>query len=155
VTVQVVKQVLDRNVRAINARDAEEYLANQQPDVEFVLPGGVALHGRDEVGAYIATMWSAFPDGTITFSAEVIAEDSAAVEVTFTGTHTGPLISPGGSVPPTGKRVSLHSASILQIRDGLIASEHVYLDQMDMLSQLGLAGGDAPAEPADVPVSED
>ena len=154
-TVQVVKQVLDRNVRAVNARDAEAYLANKQPDVEFVLPGGVALRGRDEIGAYIETMWSAFPDGAITFTAEVIAEDSAAVEITFTGTHTGPLISPGGSVQPTGKRVSLHSASILQIRDGLIASEHVYLDQMDMLTQLGLAGGDAPAEPADVSVSDD
>jgi uncharacterized protein (TIGR02246 family) len=154
VTVQVVKQVLDRNVQAVNARDAEAYLANQQPDVEFVLPGGVALHGRDEIGAYIATMWSAFPDGTITFTAEVIAEDSAAVEITFTGTHTGPLISPGGSVQPTGKRVNIHSVSILQIRDGLVASEHVYLDQMDMLTQLGLAGSDAPVETTDVSIGE-
>jgi hypothetical protein len=44
--------------------------------------------------------------------------------------------------------------SILQIRDGLVASEHVYLDQMDMLTQLGLAGSDAPVETTDVSIGE-
>jgi predicted ester cyclase len=140
VTKELVAQVLERNITAVNARDVTAYTANQQPDVEFVLPGGVVLRGRDQVGAYAQMMWSAFPDGTLAFTSQVISEDSAAVEITFTGTHTGPLVSPDGTVPPTGKQVSLQSASILQIRDGLIASEHVYLDQMQLLAQLGVTG---------------
>jgi steroid delta-isomerase-like uncharacterized protein len=139
-TMPNVEQVLQRNITAINAKDLAAYLANQQPDVEFVLPGGEVLRGRDEAGAYIAAMWSAFPDGAIAFTSTVIAEDSAAVEITFSGTHAGPLISPAGTVPPTGKHVTVKSASILQIRDGLVASEHVYLDQAQMLTQLGLTG---------------
>ena len=36
------------------------------------------------------------------------------------------------------KRVTTHSVSILRIKDDLIASERVYFDQLDMLTQLGL-----------------
>jgi uncharacterized protein (TIGR02246 family) len=132
------KDVLDRNIAAVNARDIEGYLANQQPDVEFVLPGGVTLRGREEVKQYTEALWEAFPDGTLAFGAQVLGEATAATEVIFTGTHTGPMVTPNGSVPATGKSVTLHSASILRIKDGLIASEHVYLDQLEMMTQLGL-----------------
>ena len=133
--------VLDRNISALNTRDLEAYLNNQQPDVEFLLPGGVALHGRDQVRQYTEALWNAFPDGTLSFGDQVFAENVAATEVVFTGTHTGPMLTPEGSIPPTGRRVSLRSASILRIKDGLIASEHVYLDQLEMLTQLGLMPG--------------
>jgi hypothetical protein len=49
------------------------------------------------------------------------------------------LNTPNGTIPPTGRLVTLHSASILRIKDGLVASEHVYLDQLEMMTQLGLA----------------
>jgi predicted ester cyclase len=132
------KHVLDRNITALNARDIERYLANQQPDVEFVLSGGVTLHGRDEIRPYIEALWKAFPDGELAFGEQVFAEDAAATELVFTGTHTGPMITPNGMVPPTGKRMTLRSASILRIKDGLVASEHVYSDQLEMMTQLGL-----------------
>jgi predicted ester cyclase len=53
-------------------------------------------------------------------------------------THTGPLATPSGVIEPTGKRVTIHSASILRFRDGLIASEHSYVDQLEFMTQLGL-----------------
>jgi uncharacterized protein (TIGR02246 family) len=132
------KRVLDRNITAVNARDIEGYLANQQPDVEFVLPGGMTLRGRDQVRQYTEALWQAFPDGILAFGAQVLGHDAAATEVVFTGTHTGPMVTPNGSIPPTGRSVTLHSASILHIEDGLVASEHVYLDQLEMMTQLGL-----------------
>ena len=138
------KHVLDRNITALNTRDIEGYLANQQPDVEFVLPGGFTLHGRDQIRSFTEAQWKAFPDGTLAFGEQVLAEDTAATEVVFTGTHTGPLMTPNGQLPPTGKRVTLHSVSILCIKDGLIASEHLYGDQLEMLTQLGLM----PASPS-------
>ena len=132
------QQVLDRNKTTLNARDSEGYLANQQPDVEFVLSGGVTLHGRDEIRPYIEALWKAFPDGKLAFGEQIFADDAAATELVFTGTHTGPMMTPNGPIPPTGNRVTLHSASILKIKDGLIASEHVYSDQLEMMTQLGL-----------------
>jgi uncharacterized protein (TIGR02246 family) len=115
------QHVLTRNITTLNARDLEGYLANQQPDVEFVLPGGATLHGREEIRHYIEALWKAFPDGKLAFGAQVFAEDAAATELVFTGTHTGPMMTPNGPLPPTGKRVTLHSASILHIKEGLIA----------------------------------
>jgi len=47
-------------------------------------------------------------------------------------------MTPNGPIPPTGKRVTTHSVSILRMKDDLIASEHVYFDQLEMLTQLGL-----------------
>ncbi len=141
------QQVLDRNQTTLNARDIEGYLANQQPDVEFVLSGGITLHGRDQVRQYIEALWKAFPDGKLAFGEQVFAEDAAATELVFTGTHTGPMITPNGPIQPTGNRVTLHSASILKIKDGLIASEHLYSDQLEMITQLGLMP--AAPKPAD------
>jgi predicted ester cyclase len=132
------KDVLDRNIRSINARDMEGYLNNQQPGVEFVLPGGVTLHGREAIQTYIEALWTAFPDGKLAFGDQVYGADAAAVELIFTGTHTGPLMTPGGSIPPTGKHVTLRSAAILRIKDGQIASEHGYGDPLDLMTQLGV-----------------
>jgi predicted ester cyclase len=131
------KEVLRRNVTAVNSRNMEAYLANQQPDVEIAFPGGRAK-GREQVRQVTEAMWQAFPDGQLTFGEQVYSEDAAAVEVIFTGTHSGPLQTPGGAVAPTGKRIALRSASILRIRDGLVAAEHIYGDPTEMMRQLGL-----------------
>jgi uncharacterized protein (TIGR02246 family) len=134
---RTVREVLDRNIAAINSRDIEAFLANRQPDVEFVLPGGVTLRGRDQLRPFVEAQWAAFPDGKLTFGAQVFAEDAAATEIVFTGTHTGPIPAPDGPIPPTGRQVTLRSASILRIQDGMKASEHVYADQLELASQLG------------------
>ena len=132
------KHVLERNIAALNARDIGAYLANQRPDVEFLLPGGATLQGREQVRQYTEALWQAFPDATLTFGDQVLADNVAATEVVFTGTHTGPMPTPSGPIPPTGRPVTLRSASILRIEDGLVASEHVYVDQLDLMTQLGL-----------------
>lgn len=133
--------ILARNIAAVNARDIEGYLANQHPDIEFVLPGGVVLHGRDEVRRATEALWTAFPDGHLLFGDQVVSGDTAATEVVFTGTHTGPLVTPVGELPPTRRRVQTRSASMLRFRDGMVIAEHVYSDQLDMMTQLGLGPG--------------
>jgi len=39
-----------------------------------------------------------------------------------------PLSTPGGSIAPTGKQITLRQVFVHRIEDGRIASEHVYLD---------------------------
>ena len=60
--------------------------------------------------------------------------DAALVDDAAIANHARDVVS------PTGRTVTLHSASIVQIKNGLIASEHVYLDQSEMMSQPGLDG---------------
>ncbi len=133
-----VEQLLHRNIEALNAQDIAGVLANQQPDAELVIPGGVTLHGHEQLRRYTEALWAAFPDGAFSFAGRVVAGDAAGVELVFTGTHAGPLATPNGVIPPTGKRVTLHSASILRFRGGLIASEHTYMNQLEFMTQLGL-----------------
>lgn len=133
-----IKELLDRNLKALNAQDIESILANQQPDAELVVNGGMTLHGHDQLKQYTQALWTAFPDGVFTHASQVITDDAAATELVFTGTHTGPLASPSGAIPPTGKRITIHSASIMRFKDGLIASEHAYNDQVEFMTQLGL-----------------
>ncbi len=86
--------------------------------LEFALPGGVTLHGRDEIRPYIEAFWKAFPDGKLAFGEQMFAEDAAATETMFIGTHTCPIMTPDGPFPPTGNHVTLLMAAILKIKDG-------------------------------------
>jgi len=47
-----IKRLLLRNIKALNAKDIEGLLANQQPGAELVIPGGVTLHGHEQIRQY-------------------------------------------------------------------------------------------------------
>jgi predicted ester cyclase len=130
------KQVYERHVAAFNAKDpdADPWSA----DAEFVAPGA-RLRGRDDVLGFLQVFWEAFPDAHNEV-VRVIAEGPiVAAEGTFAGTHTGTLRTPQGDVPPTGRRVEMRWSVACEARGDELASEHLYFDQLDLLSQLGLA----------------
>jgi predicted ester cyclase len=57
----------------------------------------------------------------------------------FGGTHTGPLETPQGDIPATGRKVKVKFAFILDVTpEGLIAEDRSYFDSASMMSQLGL-----------------
>ena len=43
-------------------------------------------------------------------------------------THTGPLLTPGGEIAPTGRRVELQIAESYQMKDGKINLLRAYYD---------------------------
>ena len=47
---------------------------------------------------------TAFPDAAGTVTSSVASGDKAALEVTWKGTHTGPLATAEGTIPASGKR---------------------------------------------------
>jgi predicted ester cyclase len=57
---------------------------------------------------------------------------------TCKGTHTGPLASPQGMVPPTGRTLALRFCEIFEVEAGRIATHRTYYDQMEFAQQLGL-----------------
>ena len=57
----------------------------------------------------------------------------------MTGVQTCAL--PICDIPPTGKPVELRWAAAYEVSDSELLSEHLYFDQMDFLSQLGLVPG--------------
>ena len=130
------KDVVLRHISAFNARDrqAEPWSA----DAEMVSPGG-AMTGRDQVLAFLGAFQEAFPDGRLDVTSILADGSAAAVEGTFRGTHNGTLHAPGGDIGATGKSIEFRWAALYQTEGEQLASEHLFFDQLDFLSQLGIA----------------
>ena len=61
-------------------------------------------------------------------------------ETIVRGTHTGPMQTPDGVIPATGKSVEIRTCRVIEIEDDKVKSIREYYDQMTMMQQLGLAG---------------
>jgi predicted ester cyclase len=129
------KQVVERHVEAFNAHDADAEPWTE--DAEFVAPGA-SMRGRGDVLAFLGAFWEAFPDGRLELS-RVFGDGSvAAAEGRFIGTHNGVFRTPTGDVPATGRPVDFRWMSAYEARGAELASEHLFFDQVELLTQLGL-----------------
>jgi steroid delta-isomerase-like uncharacterized protein len=133
-----VKHVLDEYNDAFNAHDEARIKGCYADDAVFTAPGGVRLEGPDAIAGYAMTWMRAFPDAHFTDENEVISGEWAATQGTFTGTHTETLEGPDGDIPATGKSVTGRGAELIRVVDGKIVEDHLYFDNMEILSQLGL-----------------
>lgn len=82
---------------------------------------------------------AAMPDvkGTVTNAAE--AGDQVVLEISWHGTHTGPLVTPDGEIPPSGRSQTTPGAWIFDFEgDSLRESRH-YFDMLTFLQQIGAA----------------
>lgn len=132
------QQAAERHVAAFNAHDLEAHAANETPDVEWIQPGGITLRGPEQVKQLQGIFWAAFPDAKASADNRIVADPYVVTEGTFTGTHTGVWRTPNGDIPPTNKRIKMRYVTIQKVEGELIASEHLYFDQAELMTQLGL-----------------
>jgi steroid delta-isomerase-like uncharacterized protein len=114
------------------------------PDVVSVQPGGTVIEGIDAMLAFGQGFATAFPDSHHEVRSITESGNIAVAEVTFTGTHTGPLASPQGEVPPTGQALRLPACLVFEVSAGRITAQRAYYDQMTLAAQLGLVPAAAP-----------
>ena len=81
---------------------------------------------------------TAFPDSVTETTFVVATEDGGAMEFRGRGTHNGPLQSPAGDIPPTGRRVDVPFSQVLEVQQGKIRRARLYFDSMSLLQQLGV-----------------
>lgn len=122
---------------AFNSQDADTRMRIESPDIEVTMPGGMTMHGPDQVIEVVRVFWEALPDGQILYKNSISAGDTVVNEGSLTGTHTGPFRSPGGEVPPSGNKVDLRYASVKQFKGDKLVSEHLYFDQLEFMQQIG------------------
>lgn len=82
----------------------------------------------------------AFPDSKATFVREFASGDTAVLELVWKGTHTGPLQTPTGTIPPSNKPIELPACQIVQVEGGKAKSASHYFDMLTMLTQIGATG---------------
>jgi steroid delta-isomerase-like uncharacterized protein len=129
-------EVARRHDEAFNAQDSEARMAIEAPDVEAVLPGGLVLRGSEQTLAVVRAFWEALPDATIVAQNHFAAGGTVVAEGTLTGTHTGTFRSPQGDIPASGNPVRVRYAPVKRSRDGKVAEEHLYFDQLEFLQQI-------------------
>jgi steroid delta-isomerase-like uncharacterized protein len=107
----------------------------------------VATHrvarGVDDVLALWQGWAAAFPDSRGSFEAAHVAGNTVVVEVTWRGTHTGPLKTPGGDIPATRKSIEMRACQIVDVADGKAQRIRQYFDMATMLAQLGISSAAA------------
>lgn len=95
------------------------------------------VQGVDAVFDLLEGWQAAFPDIRGEVRRVLAGGDSTAVEIVWTGTHTGPLAIRAGTVPPTGAAVATH-ATMWQRWDGdRIVHEWHNVDVLSLLTQVG------------------
>jgi len=112
----------------------------KRPRYELIGSGGV-FDGKAEVRRYFELSRMPFPDQRNEPIALTAMENGVLAEFWLMGTHLGPLKTPAGDIPPTGKSFRVRMAALFLFDDGGdgIVCERVYFDQLSILAQLGLA----------------
>ncbi len=124
---------------AYNARDFDRVITLVAPDAKWVdMATGVTFNGPDGFRQYMQGWATAFPESQVEVRRVRTGHDFAVVEFTGRGTHTGPLTTPTGTIPPTNRQVEAPFCEIYEIADGKIAGGVTYYDVATLMRQLGL-----------------
>lgn len=102
---------------------------------------GRRYDGIDETLVALQEWKAAFPDASGEVTRVVTEGDTTVMEIVWRGTHTGPLQTPAGTVPATGRSIEVEASMWHRWDDGRVVSERHYIDVMAMLNQLGLLPG--------------
>jgi predicted ester cyclase len=132
------RSAFDDWMDAFNAHDEARVRGLTADNCTFDGPGGAQLQGADAVTGYAMVWLNAFSDARLTPETVVVDGDWVAMTGMFRGTHDGTLSGPDGDVPPTGRRLEGRCSQIVRFQDGKAVEEHLYYDQMDVITQLGL-----------------
>ena len=96
--------------------------------------GTIDVVGIDSAKVYYANFISGFSNINFTIK-DIFGQDEKIVKYwNFKGTHTGNFFG----IAATGKSVNLDGATIVRMQDGKIAEERDFIDNLDMMQQLGV-----------------
>jgi steroid delta-isomerase-like uncharacterized protein len=126
------------HIRAFNDRDWSVASRIFSPDLTTTEPAAGTIHGIEPFLEHAKGFVTGFPDARIELVAVVDDGERVSTEGVFVGTNTGPLVTPQGELPPTGRALRLPYLDIWTSEAGRITAHSVYYDQMGMAAQLGL-----------------
>jgi steroid delta-isomerase-like uncharacterized protein len=125
-------------IDAFNEADWERFRGVLSSDTVYTETGtGRRVEGAD---AYVTLCqgWKvALPDVRGTIRGAIATEDQVAQEILWEGTHTGPMETPGGTLPPSGAQISVEASLWLRFHGDEAREVHHYLDVLSLLQQIG------------------
>jgi len=126
-------------VLAFNAKNWDALSGASTLDIVYDEVGTQrVIHGRSDYVAASKGWAIAFPDAHGTIGQTYASGDTATLEMTWRGTHLGPLQTPTGAVPPTNKKIEIRACLIVTVADQKVQTVRHYFDMVTMLTQLGV-----------------
>jgi ketosteroid isomerase-like protein len=104
------------------------------------IPAGMEFRGPD-IAVVASGMAAAFPDIHREIFRIYTMNDVIVVELAIRGTHEGPLVTPQGTTPATGKSIDVPCCDVFQMREEKVTSFHCYNAASIMMEQLGNTAG--------------
>ena len=96
------------------------------------------LEGADARVKTVQGWKRAFPDEHGTITGVYTSGNTVAIEVTWEGTHSGPMAMPDGQeLPPSNKPFTVKSVQVIEVEDGKMKALRTYFDLMTLLQQIG------------------
>jgi glyoxylase-like metal-dependent hydrolase (beta-lactamase superfamily II)/predicted ester cyclase len=131
-TVEVARRYFD----AVSARDPDAMAACWATGQVDRLMGDQDLVAPEGVRTYFRELFGAFPDFRFEVRSMISEGERCAVLWHATGTFAGPGSFQG--LEPTGSRIELDGCDVVEVRDGLLQGNEVYLNGLSIARQLGL-----------------
>lgn len=123
------------NARELD-RAAESLIA---ADVEWVnMATGQTFRGPEGYRQFVGGWSGAFPGSRIEELRIAGNDDIVVAEFRGRGEQTGPLPTPTGVLPPTGRTIDVQFCEVIEVRDGKISRARLYFDSATLLRQLGV-----------------
>jgi steroid delta-isomerase-like uncharacterized protein len=137
-TADELVKIARKQIDAFNNGDWEELKAVLASDSRYDELGTERkIEGPEKIVELFKGWKMAFPDAVGTVTSAVASGNKAALEVTWTGTHTGPLGTAEGTIPASGKRQETPAAVFFAFEGEKIKASRHYFDSMTLLKQIG------------------
>ena len=137
---EVTRETITGYLHALAERGA--YGAYFADEVTFTLMGaGQEVKGRTEVEQFIRYFHEQAFDAEPILKNTVVADDQAALEANFVGTHTGDFLG----VAATGRQVDVPYAVLYDLDGGKITALRAYIPMDALMQQLGATPASAQA----------
>lgn len=134
-----IADVARASVNAYNEKNWDKVRDSLTPDCVYEeLATNRRTHGVNETVGLWQGWAKAMPDSKATFENEITSGNTVVLEITWRGKHTGPLQTPRGEIPPTGKGFELKACQVIEVSGERAKRIRQYFDMASLLQQLNV-----------------
>lgn len=130
--------VARESIDAFNAGDWDRFRALHAEDVvEDELATQRRMEGIDALLEANQGWKQAFPDARGDVTNAIESGDVAVLEITWSGTQSGPLQMPDGELPASNRHAEVRACQVFRVESDRIAETRHYFDMVTLLQQVG------------------
>jgi steroid delta-isomerase-like uncharacterized protein len=130
-----IRRLIDEEWNKGNLDAVDQFVASNFVHHDSTNPD---ITNREAYKQWITATRTAFPDFQVIVDDEIAEGDQVVIRWTVRGTHQGELVTPTGTIPPTGQQVSIPGVTISRCENGQVVEDWHMGDVLGMMFQLGI-----------------